>query len=160
MKRMPCWMKHKRSWIDNREWWLASLYRSAGHCRAADRLIRRKAIIAAAIATHPYSSSITQPGSDPHGRPSARKCHWKYVGIMLTVQMMISSVEADIRNGSSQRRYHGNTTGAHKRRSAMGQTNCGQANWSGDHSGVARLWQVAVTSPTRTANPASNCGGA
>src|SRR5712692_1051364 len=155
MKRMPCWMTHKRSWIDNREWWLASLYRSAGHCRAADRLIRRKAIIAAAIATHPYSSSITQPGSDPHGRPSARKCHWKYVGIMLTVQMMISSVEADIRNGSSQRRYHGNTTGAHKRDAAIGQ-----ANRSGDHSGAALLSQVAVTNPTSTASPASNCGGA
>jgi hypothetical protein len=42
---------------------------------AADRLIRRKAIIAAVIATHPYSSSITQTGSGPHGRPSARKCH-------------------------------------------------------------------------------------
>ena len=66
-------------------------------------------------ARHPYSSSITQPGSAPHGRPSARKCHWTYTGIMLTVQMMISSVEADVRNGSSQRRYHGNTAGAHKR---------------------------------------------
>ena len=44
---------------------------------------------------------------------------------MLTV-LMISSVEADIRNGSSPRRYHGNTTGAHKRDAAIGQ-----ANWSG-----------------------------
>jgi len=43
-----------------------------------------------------------------------------YVGIMLTVQKMISSVEADVRNGSSQRRYHGNTTGAQKRHAAMG----------------------------------------
>jgi hypothetical protein len=42
---------------------------------------------------------------------------------MLTVQMMISSVEADVRNGSSQRRYHGKTTGAHKRDAAMGQAN-------------------------------------
>src|SRR5258707_2882012 len=71
---------------------------SAGHWRAADRLIRRKAIIAAAIAAHPYSSSITQPGSDPHERPSVRKCHCTYVGMMLTVQRMISSVEADVRN--------------------------------------------------------------
>ena len=128
----------------------------------AGRVIRRKAKTAAAIATHPYSSSITQPGSDPHGRPSARKCHWTYVGIMLTVQMMISSVEADIRNGSSQRRYHGNTAGAHKRDAAMGQTNWDQGTWSGDHSGVAllRLSQVAVTNPTNTARPASNCGGA
>src|SRR5438445_12454047 len=118
-------------------------------------MIRRNRMIAAVIATHPYSSSITQPGSAPHGRPSARKCHWTYVGIMLTVQMMISSVEADIRNGSSQRRYHGNTTGANKRQAAMGQ-----ANRYGDHSGAALLSQVAVTNPTSTASPASNCGGA
>src|ERR1700704_5543079 len=116
----------------------------------AGRVIRRKAIIAAAIATHPYSSSITQPGSDPHGRPSARKCHWTCMGIMLTVQRMISSVEADIRNGSRPRRYHGNTTGAHQRHAAIGQANMGQANASGDHSGDALLSQVAVTNPTST----------
>src|SRR5712691_7341101 len=121
---------------------------------------RRKAIIAAAVATHPYSSSITQPGSDPHGRPSARRCHWMYVGIMLTVQTMISNVEADVKNGSSQRRYHGNTAGAHKRDAAIGQANMGQTNRSGDHSGAALLIHVAVTSPTSTASPASNCGGA
>src|SRR5689334_24444138 len=80
--------------------------------------------------------------------------------MMLTVQRMISSVEADVRNGSSQRRYHGNTTGAHKRDAAIGQTNCGQANWPGHNSGVARLRRVAITNPTRTAIPASNCGGA
>src|SRR5216683_5340226 len=118
---------------------------SVEHWGAGDCGIRREAIIAAAIARHPYSSSMTQPGSATQGRPSARRCHWTYVGIMLTVQRMISSVEADVRNGSSHRRYHGNTTGAHKRHAAMGQTNCGQANWSGDHSDVARLWQVAVT---------------
>src|SRR5258707_9304603 len=74
---------------------------------------------------------------------------------MLTVQRMISSVEGDVRNGSSQRRYHGNATGAHKRDAAIGQ-----ANMSGDDSGAALLSQVAVTSPTSTASPASNCGGA
>ena len=74
---------------------------------------------------------------------------------MLTVQTMISSVEADVKNGSSQRRYHGNTAGAHKRDAAMGQ-----ANWSGDHSGASLLSQVAVTNPTSTASPANNCGGA
>src|SRR5579864_5962903 len=108
-------------------------------------LRRRNIIMAAATATHPYSAIITQPGSAPHGCPSARKCHWTYTGIMLTVQMMISSVEADVRNGSSQRRYHGNTTGAHKRDAAIGQ-----ANNSGDHSGTALLSQVAVTNPTST----------
>src|SRR5260370_41789156 len=120
---------------------------SAWHWSAADRVIRRKAIIAAAIATNPYSSSIIQRGSDPHGRPSARKCHWTYVGIMLTDQRMISSVEADVRNGRSPRRYQGNTTGAHNRDAAMGQ-----ATWSGDHSGAALLLlcQVAVNNPTST----------
>src|SRR5580704_15373490 len=89
--------------------------------------IRRKARIAAAIARHPYSSSITQPGSAPHGCPSVRKCHMTKVGKMLTVQIMISIVDADVRNGSSHRRYHGNTAGAHRREAAIGQT-----NWSGD----------------------------
>ena len=84
---------------------------------------RRNAIMAPTAATHPYSISMTQPGSGPHGRPSARKCHWTYVSIMLTVQTMISSVEADVKNGSSQRRYHGKTAGAHKRVAAMGQAN-------------------------------------
>src|ERR1700756_4441862 len=84
---------------------------------------------------------------------------------MLTVQTRISSVEADVRNGSSQRRYHGNTTGANKRDAAMGQANMGQenmgqANRFGDHSGAALPSQVAVNSPTSTASPASNCGGA
>src|SRR5262245_17631585 len=74
---------------------------------------------------------------------------------MHTLQMMISSVEPDIRNGSSQRRYHGNTTGAHKRDAAIGQ-----ANTSGDHSGAALLSHSAVRNPTSTANPISNCGGA
>src|SRR5882762_6746847 len=74
---------------------------------------------------------------------------------MLTVQTIIGSVEADLRNGSSQRRYHGNTAGAHKRDAAIGQ-----ANMSGDHSGAALLSQVAVASPTSTASPANNCGGA
>src|SRR5580704_10959941 len=74
---------------------------------------------------------------------------------MLTVQITISQVEADIRNGSSPRRYHGNTTGAHKRDAAIGQ-----ANWCGDHSGARLLSQAAVTNPTSTASPASNCGGA
>src|SRR6185437_2548742 len=116
---------------------------------------RRLAIMAPAADRHPYSSSMTQPGSAPHGRPSVRKCHWTYVGIMLTVKRMISSVEADVRNGSSHRRYHGNTTGAHKRDAAIGQ-----ANTCGDHSGAALLSQVAITNPTSTASPASNCGGA
>src|SRR5581483_4716393 len=85
---------------------------------------------------------------------------------MLTVQMMIGSVEADTRNGSSQRRYQGNTTGANKRDAAMGQTNMGQekmgqTNTSEDDLGTARLLsQLAVANPTSTASPASNGGGA
>src|SRR5579864_8401718 len=82
--------------------------------------------------------------------------------MMLTVQTMISRVEAEVRNGSSQRRYQGKTTGAHRREAAIGQAKIGQAktgpaNWSGD---VAFLSQVAVSNPTSTASPTSNCGGA
>src|SRR3979490_2339310 len=81
---------------------------------------------------------------------------------MLTVQMMISSVEADIRNGNSQRRYHGNTAGAHKRDAAMGQANRSQAKRSRATSGAALLilCQVAVTNPTSTASLSSNFGRA
>src|SRR5580704_15981683 len=76
---------------------------------------------------------------------------------MLTVQRAISSVEADVKNGSSQSRYHGNTAGAQKRDAAMGQ-----ANWFGDHWDGATLLlsQVAVANPTNTASAANNCGGA
>jgi hypothetical protein len=74
---------------------------------------------------------------------------------MLTVQTTISSVEVDVTNGRSQRRYQGKTTGENKRDAAIGH-----ANISGDHSGAALLAQAAVTSPTSTASPASNCGGA
>src|SRR5258705_12193714 len=74
---------------------------------------------------------------------------------MLTVQRMISNVEADVRNGSNHKRYQGNTTGAHKREAAIGQ-----ANASRDQSVAAPLSQVAVISPASTASPASNCGGA
>src|ERR1700727_163305 len=68
---------------------------------------------------------------------------------MLTVQIMISSIEAEVTNGSSHRRYHGNTAGAHKRVAAMGQ-----ANRSPDISGAGRriLNQVALANPTSTAS--------
>jgi len=74
---------------------------------------------------------------------------------MLTVQRMISNVEVDVTNGSSHRRYQGNTTGANKREAAIGQANAFR-----DHSGAALLSQVAVISPASTASPASSCGGA
>src|SRR5262249_13786780 len=64
-------------------------------------------------------------------------------------------VDAEVRNGSSQRRYQGNTTGPHSRDAAMGQANMSQANACGDHSGAALLSQIAVTNPTSTASPAS-----
>jgi len=67
---------------------------------------------------------------------------------------MISSVEAEVRNGSSQRRYQGNTTGAHKRDAAMGQ-----ANALGDFEDVL-LRKAAVMNPTSTAIAANNAGGA
>jgi len=72
----------------------------------------------------------------------------------LTVQTIISSVEPEVRNGSSQRRYQGNTTGAHKRDAAIGQ-----ANALGDHFGDVVLRKTAVINPTSTAIPANNAGG-
>src|SRR5215467_12862327 len=72
---------------------------------------------------------------------------------MLTVQKMSNSVDADVRNGSSQRRYHGNTAGAKKRHAAIGQ-----ANTSGRKSGTLLLCQAAVTNPESTASAVSNCG--
>src|SRR3954463_4692778 len=74
---------------------------------------------------------------------------------MLTVQMVITSVDADVRNGSSQSRYQGNTTGAHTRVAAIGH-----AKKSGDHSRAALRSHVAAANPTNTASPASTCGGA
>src|SRR5260370_26582147 len=74
---------------------------------------------------------------------------------MLTVQTTSGSVEADLRNGSSQRRYQGYTTGAHRSDVATGQ-----ANASEDHSGDVLLSQVAVRNPTSTASPATTCGDA
>src|SRR5262249_25695644 len=64
---------------------------------------RSSATITATMATHPYSSGITQPGSAPHPCPNARKCHSTYVRLTVTVQTMTTSVEAEVRNGSSQR---------------------------------------------------------
>src|SRR5258705_3862388 len=75
---------------------------------------------------------------------------------MLTVHIMIASVEADLRNGSVQKRYHGYTTGAHKSDAAIGH-----ANSSGVGSAdLLLLSQIAVRNPTSTANPATICGGA
>jgi hypothetical protein len=70
---------------------------------------------------------------------------------MLTVQTIISSVEADVKNGTSQRRYQGNTAGAQIRDAAIGQ-----ANLSGEKLGDALLSQAAVASPTSSASPTSN----
>jgi hypothetical protein len=51
---------------------LASVYLTAEHCGGADRLNRRKATIAAAAATDPYSTSMIQSGTN-HGCPSVRR---------------------------------------------------------------------------------------
>jgi hypothetical protein len=74
---------------------------------------------------------------------------------MLTVQMMIGTIEADRANGSSQRRYHGYTTGAHRSDAAIGH-----ANASGDDAGPLLLIQIATRKPTSTASPATSFGDA
>jgi hypothetical protein len=75
--------------------------------------------------------------------------------MMLTLQTMMRTVEVDVRNGSSESKYHGKTTGAHKRDAAMGH-----AKRSEDHSDELLLSQIAVTKPARTANTANNSAGA
>src|SRR5580704_11246572 len=72
---------------------------------------------------------------------------------MLTVQMMIGSTEVDRKNGSSQSKYHGYTTGAQSIAAAIGQ-----ANASDGHGPDLLLSQIAVRMPTRTANPATTSG--
>ena len=74
---------------------------------------------------------------------------------MLTVQMMIGAVDAERTNGSSQRRYHGYTTGAQRSDAAIGH-----ANVSGDHSMVLLFIQSATRNPPTTASPTANCGAA
>src|ERR1035438_1152235 len=75
--------------------------------------------------------------------------------MMLTVQMMIGTVEADHANGSIQRRYHGYTTGAHRSDAATGH-----ANAFGHNAEALHLIQIAVRNPTSTARPATSCGEA
>src|SRR3954468_537406 len=72
---------------------------------------------------------------------------------MLTVQMTIGSVEADLKNGNSQRRYQGYTTGAQRSDAAIGQ-----ANTSGDRADEELLSHVAARNPTNTGTPAAICG--
>src|SRR6266481_8265395 len=75
--------------------------------------------------------------------------------MMLTVQTIIGSVEPDRRNGRSQSRYHGYTTGAHRSDAAMGH-----ANASADDAGAVLLIQIAARKPTSTASPTTSCGAA
>jgi hypothetical protein len=76
------------------------------------------------------------------------------VGIILTVQIAMGNVEVDRRNGTSHRRYHGYTTGAHNSEAAIGQ-----ANASEGRSGDLLLIQTAVTRPASTASAATTYGG-
>src|SRR5271155_1529854 len=75
--------------------------------------------------------------------------------MMLTVQIMIGTVEADRTNGSSHSRYHGYTTGAHRSVAAIGH-----ANASEDHPGAFLLIHIAVSKPASPASPTPTCGAA
>src|SRR5258708_33370645 len=72
--------------------------------------------------------------------------------MMLTVQMMIGTVEGDRMNGSSHSRYHGYTTGAHRSDAAIGH-----ANASAD-DGALLLSQIATRNPATKASPTANSG--
>src|SRR5580704_2890648 len=91
---------------------------------------------------------------------------------MLTVQTITGSVEADRRNGSSQSRYQGYTTGAHKSDAAMGHANAcadaaraslaGRANAPVPTRVVdllsALLIHAAVRKPISAAKPTTSSG--
>src|SRR4030081_3666379 len=66
---------------------------------------------------------------------------------------MSGSVDVERRNGSSQRRYHGYTTGAHARDAAIGH-----AHLSAQHAGGLRPRHAAARTPTIAARPAPNVG--
>src|SRR5207302_10537144 len=63
--------------------------------------------------------------------------------------------EVDLGEGSSQSRYHGYTTGAHRIDAAIGQANAYHG-----HASDLLLSQLAVRMPMRTANPATSGGAA
>src|ERR1700721_2352019 len=72
---------------------------------------------------------------------------------MLIVQMMSGTVETDRTNGSSQRRYQGYTTGAHKSDAAIGH-----ANVCGEYPSCRLRGPPAVIKPTNAAKPATTRG--
>src|SRR5215470_16789627 len=73
---------------------------------------------------------------------------------MLRVHTMIGHTEGDVKNGTSQRRYHGNTTGAKIRDAAIGQAKA----LATLRLEILWLSHAAVNNPTSTAIAASNRG--
>src|SRR5258708_12021424 len=75
--------------------------------------------------------------------------------MMLSVQTMIGSVGIDRRNGSSHRRYHGYTTGAHKSDPAIGQAKAPADNARGLTRNQEPIRKTGTNTP-----PARNEGAA
>lgn len=74
---------------------------------------------------------------------------------MLTVQTVSGSIEGERRNGSSQSKYHGYTTGAQTSEAVMGQENA-----SNGVSADLLLSQMATRKPTKIASAATSRGAA
>src|SRR5260370_21996593 len=108
--------------------------------------------MAAAVATDPYSSSRIQPGTR-QGCPSVCAYQTKKTGRMLSVQIVSGSVAADCRNGTSQSRYQGYTTGA-----PASDTAIGHAHASSEHDERLPRSHTAVTRPNKTDKPAAAWG--
>ena len=72
------------------------------------------------MATDPYSSHNAQVGAY-HSYPRDRKYQTMLVGKMLIDQTISGTVDIERRNGKSQSKYHGYTTGAHTSEAAMGK---------------------------------------
>src|ERR1700722_17966521 len=72
---------------------------------------------------------------------------------MLIDQTISGTVDIERRNGKSQSKYHGYTTGAHTSEAAIGQAHCSASL----DSGFLRN-HTAVASPRANATPATICG--
>src|SRR5215471_16836511 len=108
--------------------------------------------MAAAVATDPYSSTKIQLGTC-QGCPSVDEYQTKKTERMLSVQIVRGSVDRPWRNGISQSRYQGYTTGANANEAAIGH-----AHVSREHTARLLRSHIAASRPNKTAKPVAIWG--
>src|ERR1035437_8590177 len=91
--------------------------------------------------TRPNSKNAIEAGT-AHGPPKAWRCHTTYVLKIVSDHTSNGNVARLVRNGVSQTRYHGYTTGAMTSATAIGHA---QAD--------GLVADVLAPSPTATASP-------